>query len=571
MERAGRQRRRSPPPSSKPSPPPSSSPIEHMQRHTHLYVPVDDYILWNERMARRPIDDDSVELKIINSYAAFIGYLSMAGRGLAFMVVSWTTVVLLGGFVTMLQKKDFWCLTVITLVQTAGVFDVSLKEKSRGIWNSLDGILATIFMAASKQTEKTLPLSYIVVCFVVVILQVFVFSIVLFPLGVLYMFGIPLSAGISLYRLIQHDYGSNKDGEENLKPALDVLYSLALVQGLLFCYKFLISSLLEKKMQWEYRIYLRETRRGCEKDPSFADGRNIITYAVDLLESKSVASYLSGVRILGSLLSRPIEETPQSYIDWKMRRTFLGQRVLLRQLLVGSSSFSLIIQKLLRTLGPRSPYSRQIRQHAVRIVEHVADEIHLKQFPGGIECISSLLHGTFEEHCLIETRYERDWLLERYELSWLQETYIGYFKNVVEPSTLPPRSEQDQHGDGDQLNEYRKLLLGGLSILEKLAANDANCRTIIKTEGLVSKIMMRLKLDSLHHKDHWSCFSPRDVVKTSLGVICRLVSASGEPSRNLRHELSRNKEVISSIQGLSSVIDVLVVIWILQLSVPLGF
>ena len=56
---------------------------------------------------------------IINENAIVRGYLSLGIRGLGFLVLTWSTAVLLGGYVGTLGKMDFWCLTIITFLQAA--------------------------------------------------------------------------------------------------------------------------------------------------------------------------------------------------------------------------------------------------------------------------------------------------------------------------------------------------------------------------------------------------------------------------------------------------------------------
>nr|TKW29119.1 hypothetical protein SEVIR_3G375200v2 [Setaria viridis] len=64
------------------------------------------------RTALRP---DQVIFKVVTGTT----FLLMAVTGLGYLALSWSTVVLLGAFVTVLQKKDFWSITVISMIQAA--------------------------------------------------------------------------------------------------------------------------------------------------------------------------------------------------------------------------------------------------------------------------------------------------------------------------------------------------------------------------------------------------------------------------------------------------------------------
>ena len=54
-----------------------------------------------------------------NRYVSIQTYLLLALTGSGYLALTWSTVVLLGGFVTTLERKDFWCLTIISMMQAA--------------------------------------------------------------------------------------------------------------------------------------------------------------------------------------------------------------------------------------------------------------------------------------------------------------------------------------------------------------------------------------------------------------------------------------------------------------------
>ncbi|XP_052139013.1 uncharacterized protein LOC127757526 [Oryza glaberrima] len=455
------------------------------------------------------LDDDSSweEVLNINSYALFMGYLSMAVKGMSVLVVLWTTVVLLGGFVSMLGKKDFWSLTIITLVQTTGVFDVFLKEKLQHVGKSFYGLGGTISGMLMKDYSSLLSGRRLVLAYVLLALNLLLFAVILCPLALFYLTGLFITTGLSLWRLIQRDYAmSDGDGSSsaNLEPALNVLYSLVLFQGVLFCYR-LASRFAGKRIArlvaMDYGFdkddragqalvmkYMRETKTGCEKDPSFAKGRNMVKFAVALMkpESSSSGDYMSGAMILDKILGQ--EELQ-------------GQHALIRKL-VGSAFSSKVMKRLLRSLRSSSQYNRDIRVLAARIVASLAGEISLASFPNALRCISSLLDTT--------------------------------------------TTEQQDDDDSASSAHCNGLMKCGLVILDKLAAEEHNRRLIIDNDqGILSKAMAPVSADLLHCIDHatWS-----DVSAASMQFMCRLVTAPGTTGDTLRSQIFENKGAINTME-----------------------
>ncbi|KAM3412801.1 hypothetical protein ACQJBY_004144 [Aegilops geniculata] len=522
-----------------------------------------------ERKLPKPLEEMS-----LNSYALLRAYVLMAVTGLGFLALTWSTVVLLGGFVTTLGKEDFWCLTSISMIQAARIFNdagdnlfpifVSLTEKLvRKVLANPLGAVMQLFKKDTRargHSQTTITVVWVqVVLFILQILCIPVLVVVLIA-GTLYVSGPVACVMLSLWRLRQHDYGNSPgdDSKANLVPALTIFYSLVVFQGVLYFLWRLIESAamlvvvsfcLDCKLppKWgsiTVADYLLDIRAKCWRDPTSIHGRNFINYAVDLVNSESQKDYLSGARMLSS---------------------FIEQKADVRSLLLPSRPK---IKKLIDTLGWSSS-NRELREVVARIIAYLACDIHLSQFPGATYCISSLLdttlpywnnqQGLHHYSPVSESRDDTVSAMERLISVVRGIEEHGGKEDAGDTKDNKAKNDGNQGGDiaqdgvdsstdhGSKGDGWNELILQGLTILERLAFDQHNCNDICNTPGLLPKIMAPLYSETLIQDINVSAWA--DVANGSLKVVHRLIRAPDWIGKSdLVHKICSNEHALSNLE-----------------------
>ncbi|XBH58910.1 hypothetical protein VPH35_080263 [Triticum aestivum] len=489
------------------------------------------------RARERPED------KSVSTWAVLQAYALMAVAGLGYLALTWSTVVLLGGFVTSLEEKDFWCLTGISMVQAARIFNDSADNLFPVFLNLTGKLASKVFANPVEGLAKKLcqhPTGHAtliavwvqVVIFVVQIASMLALVLVLIA-TVLYLFGPLACVVLSVWRLLQHDTAGEKSNA-NLVPALVIFYCLVICQGVFY----LLWRLINGAETWvvvsvceECRLpeewggiavldYVHDTAAKCWRDPR--SGRKLIDYAADLVGSESQEDYLSGARILDTFIK-------------------LGADV--RSLLLPSRPK---VQKLIDTLGWRSS-NRELRELAARIVAYLAGDIHLSQFPGAMRCISSLLDANQpywnNHHLHSPSSISKD------DTDVPKEMVISIIKRIEKHRAKTVRNQggviHRDGGIGSRGDGWNELILQGLTILERLALDQHNCSDMCSTPGLLPKIMAPLYSNTLIQDTNASAWA--DVANGSLKVVHRIIRA---PGTSLAHDVSSSKQAVSNLENL---------------------
>ncbi|XP_048551316.1 uncharacterized protein LOC125530940 [Triticum urartu] len=525
-----------------------------------------------------PGEQARLEEVSLNSYVLLQTYILMGVTGLGYLALTWSTVVLLGGFVTSLGNKDFWCLTGISMVQAARIFNDSGDNLFPTFLN-LTGKLVRKFLTDPRKqftqnwyAQKGYLPEQVILSVQVVIVQILSLPalVVVLMASIVYELGPVACTVLSLWRLWQHDYCNTAcdDNKANLVPALNIFYCLVIGQGVLFFIWWLMdmsvmwvvvlfreeSQLPEKWGSITILDYLYDTQAKCWRDPTSLDGRNLINYAVDLIDSESQKDYLSGARILDNFIK----------LDADVRSLLLPSRPK--------------IQKLFDTLGWRCS-NRELREVVASIVAYLAGDIHLSQFPGAIHCISSLFDTTLPywnnqqgtNHVTVsESKKDADGARESFislakgideyrrrtvagspkkkPISVLKGTEDNKAKIVRNQGGNIPQDEVDSSTHhGKKEDGWNDLILQGLTILERLVFDQHNCDDICNTPGLLPKIMAPLYSETLIQDINANPWA--NVVNGSLKVVHRLIRAPDWVGKSdLVHKICSNDHALSNLE-----------------------
>ncbi|KAF8401618.1 hypothetical protein HHK36_012564 [Tetracentron sinense] len=485
--------------------------------------------------------------KKLTLFALRLAILEKAASGIGTLSFIWATVVLLGGFAITLERIDFWFITVILVSEGTRIFSRSheLEWQHQATWSITDAGIYSF--QALKSSSRSLIRTFKAVCqpqshnnrqvtesthverhskkptraWTVPDVPLLPYAGWIFLskniskfLYWLQLLSASACLTLSLMRLIPHNYGevANDPDTKNRKPALDIFYSLASAEALLF---------LLEKVYWEWKLIycklLEEVNKECDLgnsglvsikrffydafsrsvNGSIFDGlkMDMVSFAMDLLASDSSDEQLIGARIL-----RKFANSSQFSHDTLQK--------------IGISIS--VIERLVEILNWKDPQEEEIRRSAAEILIKLAgkkqNSLRVAGIPGAMESISSLLYTA---------RSPSD------------------AADEISPKTII--FDKDNY----EFSAFNHL---GLLILKKLARDHDNCGKIGNTRGLLPKIIELSHAEERLLRNENVTESQIMTVKRSLQVLKMLARTASTTGKLLRQQISEIVFTISNIR-----------------------
>jgi hypothetical protein len=496
--------------------------------------------------------------KRLTLFALRLAVFEKAASGLGKLDFVWATVVLLGGFASTLSITDFWCITVILVGEGARVFGRShelewqqhatqtstaggaLRSSSRFFRHIVHALVDPAGGAAGGRRNddddaraRAALFQRQIVAFMrrrawhapdVSLLPYTGWVFVSRKIGRLLNWMQVLSAlacvVLSVMRLWKQDFGGRDS--RNMRPALLLFYTLALVEASLFLFE---------KAYWTWKVsvckLLHQVSAECELGPyglvslkrffydaysrciagSIFDGikMDLVTFAEDLILSDFLDEQIIGVRIL-----QQFANSERSASD-TLRK-------------VGTTPRS--IDRLVEMLNWKRTEEDEVRLCAAEIVSKLASKrqnaLRVSGIPGAIESVTSLLYTATSPP--------------------VSGTHPQLPGAPAEHGASPPAASRGY--------DHLQFNLLGLLILKRLARDHDNCGKIGNARGLLAKVInftqaSRALLQNPHVTD-----SQVRAMKRALKVVKMLVSTTGSTGKALRESVAENVFTVSNLRGI---------------------
>ncbi|WVZ55455.1 hypothetical protein U9M48_006115 [Paspalum notatum var. saurae] len=333
-----------------------------------LFAPQKAVMTPNIRASIDDDDDAAPPERRLTMLALQLAVLEKAASRLGTLGFIWATVVLLGGFAITLGQTDFWCITILLLVEGARILGRSHELE----WQHEATGRATVSCAAGRLFHWLQLLSA------------------------------SACAALSLLRLVHQHYGGSPEARINRRSALDIFYGLALAEALLF---------LVEKALWQWRVghrrLLERVAGECHLatacgavavrrffydsysrclNGSIFDGlhMDLVSYADDLLTAGSHDEQRLGASILVALVES------DRFADATLRK-------------IGTSATT--VERLIEMLSWKNASEKDVRRSAAVVVFSLTgrklNALRVTGIPGAIESVASLLYADLDEHNLL--------------------------------------------------------------------------------------------------------------------------------------------------------------------------
>ncbi|KAL6600483.1 hypothetical protein ACP70R_045283 [Stipagrostis hirtigluma subsp. patula] len=486
----------------------------------------------------------SLPEECLNIVILCMAFVYKAMNGLGTLATIWATVVLLGGFATLIKQQDFWYVTVIAFVQSIGILggyedpahqlfirapEALKKDKNAANWERQTSWwrrrtnpqpqrqpggdttrITTRRRITKKEWDKPQEEGWTIYQ-IRTLLRMATFV----ALWMAQVTAVGVCMVLSVMRIRKQDYVDpqylDHDDHRNIKRSLNIFYGLVLAQGIIFSCLFLNPFVfcLRKRTQHKYKLFGPSgsnivIRYKNHNYLEFITGNvrstlnmDLITFAKNLVVSGSVDDQLVGIRAMDRIL-RSVEYSSLALV--RLRASLDADA----------------LGKLVNMLGlTRVADDEDARGHAARVVLKLTPDILVSSSPQILYVISSSLLNTSHK-----------------KMSNMDVDLVWFGLRILDKLLDNPDNCKHVKDDGGDL-------LSKIIDLTNRCGHGSTSSTI-SDSWIEQEIIPLLQKEDDIPPAFIQKIDQEIVVGMSLKILSKLVSAPGEAGIFLRRETAKN-------------------------------